>query len=117
MEKPQQKTISINDIDVVKRDGNIVLFNIERIHKMVELACEYTTGVSDISQENISSPTTPIMANMRTTTKQFSSCLPIECDGTPKSIEGASLAVQEYVSKKDGNRYREAPIIPQRALL
>jgi ribonucleotide reductase alpha subunit len=102
MEEPQQKTISINDINVVKRDGNIVLFNIKKIYKMVELACEYTTcvSVSYISQGNISLPTTPIMANMGTTTRQFSSCLPIESDDTLKSIEGANSAVQEYVSKR-----------------
>ena len=261
MEGPQRKTISIDGINVVKRDGNVVPFNIEKIHKMVELACENITGVfvsdiemeahlsfidgitsvdihraltkaaanlisenapnyqfvagrlllfdirktawggmapprlvelirtnvensfytaellelyseedwdrmdtiidherdmkmthigmkeyvtkyaardrsldevlpietpqitymliaalmcsdtremsniksyyNDISQGNISLPT-PIMAGMRTTTKQFSSCVLIECGDTLKSIEGSNSAIQEYVSKKAG---------------
>lgn len=56
---------------------------------------------NDISQGNISLPT-PIMAGMRTITKQFSSCVLIECDDTLKSIEDTNSAVQEYISKKAG---------------
>lgn len=56
---------------------------------------------NDISQGNISLPT-PIMSGMRTKTKQFSSCVLIECDDTLKSIEDTNSAVQEYISKKAG---------------
>lgn len=66
--------------------------------------CEFKDVKSyynDISLGNISLPT-PIMAGMRTTTKQFSSCVTIECDDTLKSIEATNTAVQEYVSKKAG---------------
>ena len=66
--------------------------------------CEFKDVKSyynDVSLGNISLPT-PIMAGMRTTTKQFSSCVVIECDDTLKSIEDTNAAVQEYVSKKAG---------------
>lgn len=56
---------------------------------------------NDVSLGNISLPT-PIMAGMRTTTKQFSSCVLIECDDTLDSIERTNVAVQEYISKKAG---------------
>jgi len=56
---------------------------------------------NDISQGNISLPT-PIMSGMRTITKQFSSCVLIECDDTLKSIEDTNASVQEYISKKAG---------------
>jgi ribonucleoside-diphosphate reductase alpha chain len=56
---------------------------------------------NDISLGNISLPT-PIMAGMRTLTKQFSSCVLIECDDTLKSIEDSNSAIQEYISKKAG---------------
>jgi len=56
---------------------------------------------NDVSLGNISLPT-PIMAGMRTLTKQFSSCVLIECDDTLNSIERTNMAVQEYVSKKAG---------------
>ncbi len=56
---------------------------------------------NDISLGNISLPT-PIMAGMRTPTKQFSSCVLIECDDTLASIETSNAAIQEYISKKAG---------------
>ena len=56
---------------------------------------------NDISQGNISLPT-PIMSGMRTNTKQFSSCVLIECDDTLQSIEETNASVQEYISKKAG---------------
>lgn len=56
---------------------------------------------NDVSLGNFSLPT-PIMSGMRSTTKQFSSCVLIECDDTLKSIEHTNMAVQEYVSKKAG---------------
>jgi len=56
---------------------------------------------NDVSLGNISLPT-PVMAGMRTRTKQFSSCVLIECGDTLKSIEQTNMAVQEYVSKKAG---------------
>lgn len=66
--------------------------------------CEFKDVKSyynDISLGNISLPT-PIMAGMRTTTKQFSSCVVIECEDTLPSIESTNAAIQEYVSKKAG---------------
>jgi ribonucleoside-diphosphate reductase alpha chain len=53
MEHTQRKTTNIESINVEKRDGSIVPFNIEKIHRMVEFACENTTGVSvsDIEME------------------------------------------------------------------
>jgi ribonucleoside-diphosphate reductase alpha chain len=56
---------------------------------------------NDVSLGNISLPT-PIMAGMRTPTKQFSSCVLIECEDTLSSIETSNSAIQEYISKKAG---------------
>jgi len=62
---------------------------------------EIKSYYNDISQGNISLPT-PIMAGMRTRTKQFSSCVLIEADDTLNSIEQSNVAIQEYISKKAG---------------
>jgi len=56
---------------------------------------------NDISMGNISLPT-PIMAGMRTPTKQFSSCVLIECDDSLKSISATNKKKKKYVSKKAG---------------
>jgi ribonucleoside-diphosphate reductase alpha chain len=56
---------------------------------------------NDISMGNISLPT-PIMAGMRTPTKQFSSCVLIECGDSLDSISASNAAIQKYVSKKAG---------------
>ena len=53
MEEVSRKVVSVDNINVVKRDGTVAPFDIEKIHKMVELACENITGVSvsDIEME------------------------------------------------------------------
>jgi ribonucleoside-diphosphate reductase alpha chain len=56
---------------------------------------------ADVSNGNITLPT-PIMAGMRTRTKQFSSCVLIETDDTLNSLTDTSSAIQKYVAKKAG---------------
>lgn len=45
---------------------------------------------------------TPIMAGVRTPTRQFSSCVLIECGDSLKSINATSSAIVEYASKRAG---------------
>lgn len=45
---------------------------------------------------------TPIMAGVRTPTRQFSSCVLIECDDTLDSINATSASVVNYVSQRAG---------------
>ncbi|PJE80170.1 Ribonucleoside-diphosphate reductase 1 subunit alpha [invertebrate metagenome] len=45
---------------------------------------------------------TPIMAGVRTPTRQFSSCVLIECDDDLDSINATSSAVVKYVSQRAG---------------
>ncbi len=54
-----------------------------------------------ISLFKISLPT-PIIAGVRTPTKQFSSCVLIECDDTLDSISASSDAIIKYVSQRAG---------------
>ncbi|RHW77099.1 class 1a ribonucleoside-diphosphate reductase subunit alpha [Colwellia sp. RSH04] len=54
-----------------------------------------------ISQFKISLPT-PIMAGVRTPTRQFSSCVLIECDDSLDSINATSSAIVKYVSQRAG---------------
>lgn len=54
-----------------------------------------------ISLHDISLPT-PIMAGVRTTQKQFSSCVLIESDDSLDSISAVSHAIVRYVSRKAG---------------
>lgn len=54
-----------------------------------------------ISQFKISLPT-PIMAGVRTPTRQFSSCVLIECDDNLDSINATSSAIVKYVSQRAG---------------
>lgn len=56
---------------------------------------------NDISTHNISLPT-PIMAGIRTPTKQGSSCVLISCGDTLDSIIATSGAIIKYISKKAG---------------
>ncbi len=69
-----------------------------------------------VSQHYISLPT-PIMAGLRTRTKQFSSCVVIDADDSLESIEATDAAAFRYVSVKAGlginagrNRGLGAPI-------
>ncbi|QIM66685.1 ribonucleoside-diphosphate reductase subunit alpha [Mannheimia granulomatis] len=45
---------------------------------------------------------TPIMAGVRTPTRQFSSCVLIECDDSLDSINATSAAIIKYVSQRAG---------------
>lgn len=45
---------------------------------------------------------TPIMAGVRTPTRQFSSCVLIECDDSLDSINATSSAIVKYVSQRAG---------------
>jgi len=53
------------------------------------------------SQFKISLPT-PIMAGVRTPTRQFSSCVLIECDDNLDSINATSSSIVKYVSQRAG---------------
>jgi len=54
-----------------------------------------------ISQFYISLPT-PIMAGVRTPTRQFSSCVVLEADDSLNSINAAASSIVSYISKKAG---------------
>ena len=54
-----------------------------------------------ISTFKISLPT-PIMAGVRTPTRQFSSCVLIECDDSLDSINATTSAIVKYVSQRAG---------------
>ncbi|WP_348666503.1 class 1a ribonucleoside-diphosphate reductase subunit alpha [Arsenophonus symbiont of Ornithomya chloropus] len=54
-----------------------------------------------ISTFKISLPT-PIMAGVRTPTRQFSSCILIECDDTLDSINATTSSIIKYVSQRAG---------------
>ncbi len=54
-----------------------------------------------ISLFKISLPT-PIMAGVRTPTRQFSSCVLIECDDSLDSINATASAIVKYVSQRAG---------------
>jgi ribonucleoside-diphosphate reductase alpha chain len=56
---------------------------------------------NDISNWNISLPT-PIMAGVRTPTRQFSSCVLIECGDSLDSIIASTGAIVKYASKRAG---------------
>ena len=45
---------------------------------------------------------TPIMAGVRTPTRQFSSCVLIECDDTLNSINATASSIVKYVSQRAG---------------
>ena len=50
----------------------------------------------------VTSLPTPIMAGVRTSTRQFSSCVLIESDDTLESINATATSVVRYISKKAG---------------
>jgi len=54
-----------------------------------------------VSTFKLSLPT-PIMAGVRTPTRQFSSCVLIECDDSLDSIKGTAGNIIDYVSKRAG---------------
>ncbi|AIL33023.1 class 1a ribonucleoside-diphosphate reductase subunit alpha [Basilea psittacipulmonis] len=62
----------------------------------------YVKGFYDaISTFKISLPT-PIMAGVRTPTRQFSSCVLIECDDSLNSINATTSSIVRYVSQRAG---------------
>lgn len=67
-----------------------------------ETRLKYVKGFYDaISLFKISLPT-PIMAGVRTPTRQFSSCVLIECGDSLDSINATSSAIVKYVSQRAG---------------
>jgi len=74
------------------------LFMKEPKEKRMALIRQY---YENTSQFQISLPT-PIMAGVRTPSKQFSSCVLIECDDSLDSITGATTSIITYVAKKAG---------------
>lgn len=71
-------------------------------HYPKETRLDYVKRFYDaISTFKISLPT-PIMAGVRTPTRQFSSCVLIECDDSLDSINATSSAIVKYVSQRAG---------------
>ncbi len=67
-----------------------------------ETRLKYVEGFYNaISTFKISLPT-PIMAGVRTPTRQFSSCVLIECGDSLDSINAASSSIVKYVSQRAG---------------
>lgn len=62
---------------------------------------QYVKDFYDVIASGDSLPT-PIMAGVRTPTRQFSSCVLIECGDSLKSINATSSAIVEYASKRAG---------------
>lgn len=73
-------------------------FNASPKEKRMKLIKNY---YNDLSNFNITIPT-PILADLRTEEKQFSSCVGISVGDSLKSIEDANAAIIEYVSRKAG---------------
>jgi ribonucleoside-diphosphate reductase alpha chain len=65
-----------------------------RINKVIDF-------YNALSRKKISLPT-PIMAGVRTPTRQYSSCVLIECDDSLDSINATSSAIVKYISSKAG---------------
>ncbi|WP_116473424.1 class 1a ribonucleoside-diphosphate reductase subunit alpha [Zobellella maritima] len=67
-----------------------------------ETRLDYVTRFYDaVSQFKVSLPT-PIMSGVRTPTRQFSSCVLIECGDSLDSINATSGAIVRYVSQRAG---------------
>lgn len=75
-----------------------VLFANEKSTKRMEYVEKFYNAVSTFK---ISLPT-PIMAGIRTPTRQFSSCVLIEAGDELDSINATSAAIVDYVSKRAG---------------
>lgn len=87
-ESPQQAYVAIA----------AALFAAEPKHKRLDCIKAFYDAVS---LHKISLPT-PIMAGVRTPTRQFSSCVLIEAGDSLSSINGASAAMVNYVSQRAG---------------
>ncbi|AUR89210.1 ribonucleotide reductase large subunit [Vibrio phage 1.121.O._10N.286.46.C4] len=66
-------------------------YRLEQIKKFYEGASTFSFSLP-----------TPIMAGVRTPTRQFSSCVLIKCGDTLDSINATATAITNYVSKKAG---------------
>lgn len=82
-----------------------------------ETRLSYVKRFYDLASQHYLSLPTPIMAGLRTATKQFSSCVVIDADDSLPSIEAADAAAFRYVAVKAGlginvgrNRGLGAPI-------
>ncbi len=67
-----------------------------------ETRLEYVKGFYDATSTFKISLPTPIMAGVRTPTRQFSSCVLIECGDSLDSINATSAAIVRYVSQRAG---------------
>ncbi|ARK07915.1 putative ribonucleotide-diphosphate reductase alpha subunit [Aeromonas phage phiA8-29] len=74
--------------------------------KRLELVKTFYDGVSTFK---FSLPT-PILAGVRTPTRQFSSCVLIDCDDNLPSINATAAAIVNYVSKRAGIGLNEGRI-------
>ncbi len=63
---------------------------------------EMVKGFYDVTSSFKLSLPTPIMAGVRTPTRQFSSCVLIEAEDSLKGISAASSAIIDYVSRRAG---------------
>jgi len=75
----------------------MTLFKDEQHDRLLKIVDFYNA----ISNFDVSLPT-PIMSGVRTSVRQFSSCVLIETDDTLDSINATSSAIVKYVSKKAG---------------
>ena len=63
---------------------------------------DYVKRFYDTTSKFIVSLPTPIMSGVRTPSRQFSSCVSIECDDSLDSINATSSAIVRYVSQRAG---------------
>lgn len=67
-----------------------------------EIRIDYIRRFYDAASQFMISLPTPIMSGVRTPTRQFSSCVLIECDDSLDSINATSSAIVKYVSQRAG---------------
>lgn len=67
-----------------------------------ETRMQYIRDFYNALSNHVISLPTPIMAGLRTPTKQFSSCVLIESGDTLKSINATTNSIVEYISRKAG---------------
>ena len=67
-----------------------------------ETRLQYVKDFYDATSTFKISLPTPIMAGVRTPTRQFSSCVLIECDDSLDSVNATSAAIVRYVSQRAG---------------
>ena len=87
-ESPQMAYILISAIFFQKYDKDIRLSLVKEFY--------------DYLSKGVISLPTPIMGGLRTPTRQFSSCVLIECGDTLNSINATASAIVKYVSQRAG---------------